>query len=114
MNFFLLPAPLAYLLVAFLPVAYLLIALLGGVPPRSFILGDSLFGGSAPMAASHRVLLSPSTYIGLGVSLFGGDPWEVAMVTPLYLHFAHTCSLPALLSIGINKLKHSLNFGLFT
>ena len=30
----------------------------------------------------------------------GGDPWEVAMVTPLYLHFAHFCSLPALLSIG--------------
>ena len=52
------------------------------------------------MAASHQVLLSPSTYIGLAVSLFGGDLWEVAMVTPLYLHFAHPCSLPALLSIG--------------
>ena len=29
----------------------------------------------------------------------GGDLREVAMVTPLYLHFAHICSLPALLSI---------------
>ena len=33
--------------------------------------------------------------------IFGDDPWEVGiMVTPLYLLFAHTCSLPALLSIG--------------
>ena len=31
------------------------------------------------MAASHQVLLSPSSYIGLGVSLFGDDPWEVAI-----------------------------------
>ena len=102
---FLPPAPLAYLLVAYLPVAYLpvaylLVALLGGVPPGSHILRDSLFGGSGPMAASHQALLSPSTYIGLGVSLFGCDPLKAAMVTSLYLHFAHTCSLPALLSIG--------------
>ena len=65
------------------------------------------------MAASHRVLLSPSTYIGLGVSLFGGDLWEVAMVTPLYLHFpdlliacfAVNWHLPS----TINKLNEIIN-----
>ena len=36
-------------------------------------LGDALFGGSSPMAASHRVLLSPSTY-NLAWSSFS---WEV-------------------------------------
>ena len=53
------------------------------------------------MAASHQVLLSPSTYICVGVPLsLEVTCEEVAMVTPLYLHFAHICSFPALLSIG--------------
>ena len=46
------------------------LALPGG---RCLALGDSLFGGSGPMAASHRVLLSPSTY-NLAWSSFS---WEV-------------------------------------
>ena len=48
--------------------------------------------------------LGKYTYSPLRISVWqvpvGGDPWEVAIVTSLYLHFAHTCSSPALLSIG--------------
>ena len=51
-------------------------------------LGDSLFGGSGPMAASHWVLLSPSTYNLAWSSYFmGGDLWEVAKVTPSLFAF---------------------------
>ena len=74
---------------------------LDGVPPCFYVLGDSLvwrvgphgYLPSGPPFSKH--LHPPWSSI-----IFGGDPWEVAMVTPLYLHFAHICSLPALLSIG--------------
>ena len=36
----------------------------------------------------------------LELFLYGVDLCEVAMVTPLLLHFAHTQLLPALLTIG--------------
>ena len=82
-------APLAYCVLHIC-----LLLCLEGVPPCCYVLGDSSFGGSAHMAASHQVLLSPSTYICLGVPL----PLEVARGRlpwlPLYLLFAHTCSLP--------------------
>ena len=45
------------------------------------------------MAAPKRVLLSPSTCDSVWSSvLFGRDPWEVAMVTPLFSLCPH--SLP--------------------
>ena len=51
------------------------------------------------MAASHWVLLSPSTYNLAWSSYFmGGDLWEVAKVTPSL--FAFICLLLALLIIG--------------
>ena len=51
-------------------------------------LGDSLFGGSGPMAASHWVLLSPSTYnLAWSFYFIRGDMWEVAMVTPSLFAF---------------------------
>ena len=54
------------------------------------MLGDSLFGGSAPWLPPNGSFLLQALTIGLGVGLIpGGDPWEVAMVTLLYLHFAH-------------------------
>ena len=48
--------------------------------------------------------LGKYTYSPLRISVWQvpgeGDPWEIVIVTPLYLHFAQICSLPALLSIG--------------
>ena len=73
---------------------------LEGVPPCSDLLGDSLFGGSAPMAASHRVLLSKHlqnswSFYFLEVTR-GRLPW-----LPLLICILPTlCSLPALLSVG--------------
>ena len=93
--------PVAYLLAAYLHVAYLLVAYWLVAYLLVALLGDSLFGGSARMAASYRVLLSPSTYIGLGVFIMevtrGRLPWLSPFICTL-LTLAH--ELPALLSIG--------------
>ena len=70
-----------------------LLPCLEGVPPHSDVLGDSLFGGSAPMAASHQVLLSPSTYIALGVFIIWRWPVGGCHGYPslfaFFPHFAH-------------------------
>ena len=54
------------------------------------VLGDSLLEGLAPWLPPKGSFLLQALTTWLGVCLIlGGDPWEVAMVTLLYLHFAH-------------------------
>ena len=63
---------------------------LEGVPPCCYVLGDSLFWRvgphsylpSGPPFSKH--LRPPWSSI-----IFGGDPWEVAMVTPLFAFCPH-------------------------
>ena len=82
---------IAYLLVAYWLVAYWLVAFAWrGCLPAATYLETHCFGGSAPMATSHRVLLSPSTYIRLGVPLSlevtrGRLPW----LPPLFAFCPH-------------------------
>ena len=69
---------------------------------------SQMSGGSKNLEAARRVSLLPLPDLSRKIEgdsarrvvPGGGDPWEVAMATPLYFHFAHICSLPALLPIG--------------
>ena len=86
---------IAYLLVAYWLVAYWLVAFAWrGCLPAATYLETHCFGGSAPMVTSHRVLLSPSTYIRLGVPLSlegtrGRLPWlpPFICILPTFAHY---------------------------
>ena len=71
------------------------------------------------MAASHWVLLSPSTYNLAWSSYFmGGDLWEVAKVTPSLFAFrqihlliaciAHNWHLPSIFIISYRQVNRQL------